>query len=50
MDLISRGLLGGSVRENQVWMRLGTYGILEDNVIMSMLVPKCNTLMDKGDC
>ena len=39
-----------SVREDQVWTRLGTYGLLEDSVIVSMLEPKCNTLMDKGGC
>ena len=37
MDLVSRGLLEGSVREDQAWMRLGTYGLLEDNVIVSKL-------------
>ena len=50
MELVSRGLLEGSVREDQVWTRLGTYGLLEDSVIMSMLEPKCSTLMDKGNC
>ena len=50
MDLVSCGLLEGSLREDQVWMILDTYGLLEDNVIVSMLESKCSTLMDKGDC
>ena len=37
MDLFSHGLLEGSVREDQVWTRLGTYGLLEDIMIVSKL-------------
>ena len=37
MDLVSHGLLEGGMREDQVWTRLGTYGLLEDNMIVSKL-------------
>ena len=50
VDLISFGLLKGNGREDQAWTRLGTYGLLEDSVMVSMLELKCNNLMDKGDC
>ena len=39
MDSVSRALLEGSVREDQVWTRLDTYGLLEDSVIVSKLEP-----------
>ena len=39
MDLVTPGLLEGSVREYQVWIRLGTYGLLEDSEIVSKLEP-----------
>jgi len=29
----------GSVREDQVWTWLGTYGLLEDNMVVSKMEP-----------
>ena len=49
MDLVSHGLLEGNMGEDQVWTILGTYFLLEDNMIVSNMVPKCNNVMDKGD-